>query len=33
MPTRGQLAIFANDVPGFRWNNLGSIRPGITRLS
>ena len=33
MPTRWQLAFFANDVPGFRWNNLGSIRPGITRLS
>jgi hypothetical protein len=33
MQASGQLAFFANDVPGFRWNNLGSIRPGITRLS
>ena len=33
MSARGQLAFFASDVPGFRWNNLGSIRSGITRLS
>lgn len=33
MPASGQLAFFANDVPGFHWNNLGSMRPGITRLS
>jgi hypothetical protein len=33
MLASGQLAFFANDVPGFHWNNLGSIRPGITRLS
>ena len=33
MPASGQLAFFANDVPGFYWNNLGSIRLEITRLS
>ena len=33
MPTSGQLAFFANDVPGFYWNNLGSIQLEITRLS
>ena len=33
MPTSGQLAFFANDVPGFYWNNLGSVRLEITRLS
>ena len=33
MPTSGQLALFANDVPGFYWNNFGSIRLDITRLS
>jgi hypothetical protein len=33
MPTSGQLAFFANDVPGFYWNNFGSIRLDITRLS
>jgi hypothetical protein len=33
MPTTGQLAFFANDVPGFYWNNFGSIRLGIARLS
>jgi hypothetical protein len=33
MPTSGQLAFFANDVPGFYWNNLGSIRLENTRLS
>ena len=32
MPASGQLAFFANDVPGFYWNNLGSIRLEITRL-
>ena len=33
MPATGQLAFFANDVPGFYWNNLGSIRLEITRFS
>jgi len=33
MPSSGQLAFFANDVPGCYWNNLGSIRLEITRLS
>ncbi len=33
MPTSGQLEFFANDLPGFYWNNLGSIRLEITRLS
>jgi len=33
MPASGQLAFFANDVPGFYWNNLGSIRLEIIRLS
>ena len=33
MPASGQLALFANDVPGFYWNNFGSIRLEITRLS
>jgi len=33
MPATGQLAFFANDVPGFYWNNLGSILVEITRLS
>jgi hypothetical protein len=33
MPASGQLAFFANDVPGFYWNNLGSTRLEITRLS
>ncbi len=33
MPATGQLAFFANDVPGYYWNNLGSIRLEITRLS
>jgi len=33
MPATGQLAFFANDVPGFYWNNFGAIRLEITRLS
>ena len=33
MRASGQLAFFANDVPGFYWNNLGSIRLEITRLA
>ena len=33
MPATGQLAFFANDVPGFYWNNLGSILLEVTRLS
>jgi hypothetical protein len=33
MPTRGQLSFFANDVPGFYWNNFGSLRLEIARLS
>lgn len=33
MPANGQLAFFANDVPGFYWNNLGSIQLEIIRLS
>ncbi len=33
MPASGQLVFFANDVPGFYWNNFGSIRLEITRLS
>lgn len=33
MPASGQLEFFANDVPGFYWNNFGSIQLEITRLS
>lgn len=33
MPATGQLAFFANDVPGFYWNNFGAIRLEIARLS
>jgi hypothetical protein len=33
MPTTGQLAFFANDVPGFYWNNFGAIQLEIGRLS
>jgi len=33
MPASGHLEFFANDVPGFYWNNFGSIRLEITRLS
>jgi hypothetical protein len=33
MPASGQLAFFANDLPGFYWNNLGCIRLEIARLS
>ncbi len=33
MPATGQLEFFANDVPGFYWNNWGSIQLEITRLS
>ena len=33
MPATGELEFFANDVPGFYWNNLGSILLEVTRLS
>ena len=33
MATTGQLSFFANDVPGFYWNNFGSVRLEIARLS
>ena len=33
MPASGQLAFFANDVPGFYWNNFGSVRLEITRFA
>jgi hypothetical protein len=29
----GTLACFANDVPGFYWNNYGAIRLSLKRLS
>lgn len=29
---RGQLSFFANDVPGYEWNNWGSIQVNIERL-
>jgi len=31
MPMSGRLACFANDVPGFYWNNRGALRLGIRR--
>jgi hypothetical protein len=33
MSASRQLAFFAIDVPGFYWNNFGSVRLEITRLS
>lgn len=29
-PRAGQLTCFANDVPGFYWNNRGSVRLTVT---
>lgn len=29
----GTLCFFANDVPGFEWNNLGSITVTISRIT
>jgi len=29
-PRAGQLTCFANDVPGFYWNNRGSVRLMVT---
>jgi len=29
----GQLMCFANDVPGFYWNNFGEIHLRVTRVS
>lgn len=31
-PRTGQLTCFANDVPGFYWNNRGSIALTVLRL-
>ncbi len=33
VPGTGQLSFFANDVPGFYWNNVGILTVTITRLS
>jgi hypothetical protein len=29
----GQLTCFANDVPGFYWNNRGAVKLTVTRLA
>lgn len=31
--TTGTLAFFANDVPGFEWNNFGSIEIKLLRIA
>jgi hypothetical protein len=31
-PETGELLLFANDAPGFYWNNSGEIRVRITRI-
>ena len=31
-PQTGELLLFANDAPGFYWNNSGEIRVRITRI-
>jgi hypothetical protein len=33
MPMSGRLACFANDVPGFYWNNRGALRLTIHRCT
>jgi len=30
-PRRGELVCFANDVPGFYWNNAGSVTLSVSR--
>jgi len=32
MPSTGRLVCFANDIPGFYWNNCGAISLSIERL-
>jgi hypothetical protein len=33
MPASGELICFANDVPGYYWNNLGTLQLTITRCT
>jgi hypothetical protein len=33
MASRGSFKCFANDVPGFYWNNFGAVRLKIERLT
>jgi hypothetical protein len=32
IPARGEIGLFANDVPGAYWNNFGRLKVRITRL-
>lgn len=32
IPVAGTMSFFANDVPGFEWNNFGTIHIAVTRI-